>query len=165
MPGRLFAVGDIHGCSTALKALIEAIDPQPDDTIICLGDVIDYGPDSKGAIEQLINLSSRCRLILLQGNHEEMLFRAAESPSELNTWIYSGGEDTLKCYPGRGENELIDPDHFGFVERNCRDYHETDDFIFIHANYFPNLPMPSCVNDSGKPPMGRRSRITKASPR
>ncbi|CAN5857450.1 hypothetical protein BH23PLA1_BH23PLA1_03100 [soil metagenome] len=31
MPDRL-----LHGCSTALKALIEAIDPRPDDTIVVL---------------------------------------------------------------------------------------------------------------------------------
>ena len=141
MPDRLFALGDIHGCSTALGTLIAAIDPQPEDTLVVLGDVIDYGPDTKGVIQQLIELSLRCRLIILTGNHEDMMFRAFEFPSELNSWIYSGGEDTLKCYPGRDENELIDPDHFDFLKRECRDYHETDDFIFVHANYFPNLPM------------------------
>ncbi len=141
MPDRLFALGDIHGCSTALGTLIAAIDPQPEDTLVVLGDVIDYGPDTKGVIQQLIELSRRCRLILLTGNHEEMMFRAFESPSELNSWIYSGGEDTLKCYPGRDQNELIDPDHFDFLKRECREYHETEDFIFVHANYFPNLRM------------------------
>ncbi len=141
MPDRLFALGDIHGCSTALGTLLAAIDPQPEDTLVVLGDVIDYGPDTKGVIQQLIDLSRRCRLILLTGNHEEMMFRAFESPSELNSWLYSGGEDTLKCYPGRDENELIDPDHFGFLKSHCRDFYETDEFIFVHANYFPNLPM------------------------
>ena len=29
---RLFAIGDIHGCATALKPLIESIDPKPKDT-------------------------------------------------------------------------------------------------------------------------------------
>lgn len=141
MPNRLFAIGDIHGCSVALRTLIEAIAPQPEDTIVVLGNVIDFGPDTREVIQQLIELSSRCQLILLTGNHEEMLFRAVESPSEVNTWIYSGGEDTLKCYAGRGKNELIDPDHLEFLRGHCRDYHETDGFIFVHANYFPNLPM------------------------
>ncbi len=48
MPNRLFAIGDIHGCSVALKTLIDAIDPQAEDTIVVLGDVIDFGPDTKG---------------------------------------------------------------------------------------------------------------------
>ena len=48
IPRRLFAIGDIHGCSIALRTLIDAIAPNPDDTIVVLGDVIDYGPDTKG---------------------------------------------------------------------------------------------------------------------
>jgi len=141
MPDRLFALGDIHGCSTALGKLLATIDPRPEDTLVVLGDVIDFGPDTRGVIQQLIELSGRCQLILIEGNHEEMLFRAVESPSELNSWIYSGGEDTLKCYLGREENELMDPEHFDFLKSHCRDYYETDGFIFVHANYFPNLPM------------------------
>jgi serine/threonine protein phosphatase 1 len=47
MPARKIAIGDIHGCSTALAALVQAIDPQPDDTIITLGDYVDRGIDSK----------------------------------------------------------------------------------------------------------------------
>jgi hypothetical protein len=29
--GRTIAIGDIHGCSLALKALLDAIDPCPED--------------------------------------------------------------------------------------------------------------------------------------
>jgi len=42
------ALGDIHGCSLALSAVIEAIDPQPDDTLVTLGDYVNEGIDSKG---------------------------------------------------------------------------------------------------------------------
>ena len=45
---RTIAIGDIHGCSIALEALIETINPQPNDTIIPLGDYVDRGIDSKG---------------------------------------------------------------------------------------------------------------------
>ena len=142
MPSRLFAVGDIHGASTALKALIEAIDPQPEDTIVVLGDVIDFGPDSRGAIQQLIDLSHRCRLILIQGNHEEMLFKALNSPDDLRYWDLCGGTATRTNYPDRDDHELIDPDHLQFLRENCRDYFETDDVIFVHASYHPDRPMP-----------------------
>ncbi len=47
MSARKIAIGDILGCSTALAALVQAIDPQPDDTIITLGDYVDRGIDSK----------------------------------------------------------------------------------------------------------------------
>jgi serine/threonine protein phosphatase 1 len=140
LPKRLFAIGDIHGCGTALKTLIEAIDPQPDDTIVVLGDVIDWGPDSRDCVQQLIDLSSRCRLILIRGNHEEMLFSALESESKLRSWLDLGGEETLKSYPYGGEDDFIDPKHVGFLKAN-HDYYETDEFIFVHASYDPNKPM------------------------
>jgi len=139
---RIFAIGDIHGCSIALNTLLNAIKPQSDDTIVVLGDVIDYGPDTKGVIEQLIDLSTRCQLIVIQGNHEQMLFDALPGGDDRRSWESCGGKTTRRCYPDRDDRELIDPDHLQFLQTNCRDYHETEEVIFVHANYFPNQPMP-----------------------
>jgi serine/threonine protein phosphatase 1 len=139
MSNRFFAIGDIHGCSTALSTLVGAIDPQPDDTIVVLGDIIDYGTDTRGAVQQLITLSARCHLILLMGNHEEMLFKAPRSDADLRYWLDCGGVTTRRCYP---DQELIDPEHFLFLTEHCRNFHETDDYIFVHANYVPDRPMP-----------------------
>jgi serine/threonine protein phosphatase 1 len=141
MPDRLLAIGDIHGCAIALKTLIEVVDPGPKDTIVVLGDVIDWGPDSRDCVQQLIDLSSRCHFILVRGNHEEMLFAALESESDLRSWLDLGGEETLKSYPYQGGDDFIDPDHVRFLKANARDYHDTDDFIFVHASYDPNKPM------------------------
>jgi serine/threonine protein phosphatase 1 len=137
--GRLFAIGDIHGCSTALRTLIEAIDPRPEDTLVILGDFIDCGPDSKGVVDQLIALSNRCRLITLLGNHEEMLLNALESKSECRYWLKFGGKETLKSYSSHSTDlNVIPADHIRFI-RGCRDYFETETHIFVHANYDPNL--------------------------
>src|ERR671921_455665 len=72
MPGRTIAVGDIHGCSSAL----DAIRPRNDDVVVTLGDYINRGPDSRGVIDRLIDLGRRCRLVPLLGNHDQMLFEA-----------------------------------------------------------------------------------------
>ena len=48
MPGRTIAIGDIHGCAAALRALVAAIKPAAEDTIVPLGDYVDRGPDSRG---------------------------------------------------------------------------------------------------------------------
>ena len=141
MTNRLFAIGDIHGCSTALKVLIEAIAPWPEDTIVVLGDVIDWGPDSRDCVQQLIDLSSRCHFILVRGNHEEMLFAALESESDLRSWLDLGGEQTLMSYPYRGGDDFIDPEHVQFLKANALDFFETDEFIFVHASYDPNKLM------------------------
>jgi serine/threonine protein phosphatase 1 len=146
--GRTFAIGDIHGCSTALRTLLDAINPQPDDRIVVLGDVIDYGPDSRGVIEQLIDLSARCGLVLIQGNHEEMLFEALKGRDDRRYWERCGGVTTRRCYPDRDDRALIDPDHLRFLRENRRDYFETADCIFVHASYFPNQPMPEQSSDT-----------------
>ena len=76
MPARTIAIGDIHGCSIALAALINAIDLQPDDTLVTLGDYVDKGLDSKGVINRLLELETRCELISLIGNHDAVMLGA-----------------------------------------------------------------------------------------
>jgi len=137
---RTIAIGDIHGCSTALETLLSAIQPTKTDTIVTLGDHIDWGPDSRGVLDTLINLSSRCHLIPLFGNHEEMLLAARQSRSELALWMKLGGEDTMDSYGSYATWDDIPRSHFQFIE-NCRPYYETEQFIFSHANYDPDLPM------------------------
>ena len=70
---RLIAIGDIHGCLTALDTLLDAIAPTSSDIIVTLGDYVDRGPDSRGVIDRLIELGRQTRLIGLLGNHEEMM--------------------------------------------------------------------------------------------
>ena len=57
MTERIIAIGDVHGCSAALAALVRAIDPTTIDTLVFLGDYIDRGPDSRGVLEQVIALA------------------------------------------------------------------------------------------------------------
>jgi len=80
MNPRTIAIGDIHGCSAALDALLEAFQPSSEDTIVTLGDYINRGPDSRGVIDKLIELKDRCRLVPLRGNHEEMCASAEPRP-------------------------------------------------------------------------------------
>jgi len=77
MPGRTIAIGDIHGCSAALERLLRVVQPEPADKIIALGDYIDRGPDSRGVIDQLIDLSRRVRLVPHHGQPRQ---DAAEHP-------------------------------------------------------------------------------------
>src|SRR5262249_57774024 len=83
MTERTIAIGDIHGCSAALAALVRAIEPTESDTLVFLGDYIDRGPDSRGVVEQVIALGERCTVVPLLGNHEEVMLAALEGQSEL----------------------------------------------------------------------------------
>ena len=84
---RTIAVGDIHGHAAALAALVAAIQPQPNDTLVFLGDSVARGPDSRGVLNQLIELSQRLTVVALMGNHEESMLAARKRPSNLDFWL------------------------------------------------------------------------------
>ena len=53
MPGRTFAIGDIHGDLDALVRLLAAFPAlEATDTVVFVGDYIDRGPDSRAVIDQ-----------------------------------------------------------------------------------------------------------------
>ena len=67
--GRRFVIGDIHGCAGHLQimlALLGRLADPAQDRIIFLGDYIDKGPDSKGVVDQLIELATRFDCVFLK---------------------------------------------------------------------------------------------------
>jgi serine/threonine protein phosphatase 1 len=146
---RIIAIGDIHGCATALATLIDAIQPTEQDTLVFLGDYIDRGPDSKGVLDQIIALAQLCTVVPLMGNHEEMLLAVLDGgQSEIKFWLTFGGKEALASYGWKGRSDLrredvrqlIPREHIEFV-KSCRDYFETVHHIFVHAYYDPTLPL------------------------
>lgn len=137
---RTIAIGDLHGCSIAFAALIELIEPQPQDTLVTLGDYVDRGIDSKGVLEKLIDLQSRCNLVPILGNHDEMFLHARDGKSNFQFWLNCGGDSCLDSYGSSSQLSLIPQSHFRFM-KSCRSYYETETHIFIHANYKPETPL------------------------
>ncbi|OYV84392.1 MAG: serine/threonine protein phosphatase [Planctomycetia bacterium 21-64-5] len=124
----------------ALRALLEAIDPQPDDTIVTLGDYVDRGPDTKGTLDELIALAARCRLVPVLGNHDEMLLYARGRKDDLRFWLECGGQATLDSYGQNARTDAVPSEHWDFL-RCCRRFFETETHFFVHAIYRPELPL------------------------
>lgn len=135
---RVFAIGDIHGCARALEALIAALPIGPLDIVIPLGDVVDRGPDSRGAIEFLMSLRSRCDLRPILGNHEEMMLSVLDGEAP-KRWLKHGGTATLDSYGFVGSLDAIPTEHVEFL-RSFSDIVELEDHFFVHANYDPHTP-------------------------
>jgi serine/threonine protein phosphatase 1 len=143
---RTLAIGDIHGCSTALAALLDAVRPAAEDRLVVLGDYVDRGPDSSGVLDRLIALYAEGRLTAaLRGNHEQMMLEARDSRDACRMWLACGGRAAVASYPGyRGdpfELSLIPEAHWAFVEHCCVDYYETDTHFFVHGNAFYDIPL------------------------
>jgi serine/threonine protein phosphatase 1 len=140
---RTLVIGDIHGCSTALDALLAVVAPQSDDLLITLGDYVDRGPDSRGVLDRHIPLFDAGQLIPLRGNHEQMMVQARDH-YERRMWLACGGKQTLDSYGHWASDEEYDrvPDrHWRFLEQDCLDWYETATHIFVHASIYPDYPM------------------------
>ena len=141
---RTLAIGDIHGCLTALETLLQRVAPLLDDTIVTLGDYVSRGPDSAGVLNRLIELSTTHQLVPILGNHEQMLLEARGDADHLALYLNCGGEATLRSYspfpdfPARVGD--IPDEHWDFLA-DCREYYETATHLFVHAGLYPELPL------------------------
>lgn len=64
---RTALISDIHGNHAGLLAVLADIEKQQCDRILCLGDLVDGGPDNEQVIETIRRLGVPC----VRGNHDE----------------------------------------------------------------------------------------------
>jgi serine/threonine protein phosphatase 1 len=162
----IFAVGDIHGRSDLLAALLDeaAREPRLRDTraIVFLGDLVDRGPDSLGAID--LAVASQARLgadeaIGLMGNHEAMMRLALDPETPFNeaadafeTWIANGGDRTLAEFatadpPPEDLDGLIKAARASLPPRvrvwleSLRASWRSGEVLFVHAGVNPQVEL------------------------
>lgn len=143
---RLFIIGDVHGCLTMLKNLIDQIKWRPDkDHLIFLGDYVDRGEDSKGVIDYIISISkSSPHVQCLMGNHED-IFLTFLNGGDIKPFLLNGGEATLRSYrrPDSGYTDnLVPPDHLEFFN-SLSLLIELEDYYVVHAGFRPGVSLQS----------------------
>lgn len=138
MSGRILALGDIHGCSTALDTLLGQLQLTAEDRVVLLGDVVDRGPGTRQVIERLLELSQYCDLQFVKGNHEQMLLGVLDGTYACEDWLMHGGREVLDCYAGSLDN--LPAEHLEFLQ-SASDYYETATEVFVHANLEPGIPV------------------------
>jgi len=115
---RIYAIGDVHGCVGEMLALHDrvrahlAAHPVADWRIVHVGDYVDRGPDSRGAVEALAALDADDRVVCLRGNHDQYLLDFLDDPDcgSFDAWLFNGGETTLRDYGAEaGEAVLVGP--------------------------------------------------------
>ncbi|MCX6853419.1 MAG: metallophosphoesterase [Verrucomicrobia bacterium] len=134
---RTLVIGDIHGCSVALRTLLDAVRPGPEDVLITLGDYVDRGPDSKGVIDILIGLESTTQLKPLTGNHEILFLEAFAERIDPQGWLRVGGAETLISYsgdPSKISFAAVSKEHLNFLSERCLRYYEDAKHFYVHAN-------------------------------
>lgn len=157
---RAYVVGDIHGRLDLLDRLIESIhaeierDRPQKVVLVFVGDLIDRGPDSAGVVERLRKYRHPgVRLVVLLGNHEEVLLRILEGDSSLvESWLEFGGAECLQSYgvdpfkiqamEPRAALQLIvkavPQSHTRFLSE-CADTFRFGDYLVVHAGIRPGI--------------------------
>jgi serine/threonine protein phosphatase 1 len=97
-PDLTYAIGDVHGHSDKLRALIDRCRQHADGRLlrmVFVGDYVDRGPDSRGVIKQLIELQGAMpeHVVCLRGNHEADMLACAGGGDPLQ-WLSNGGQQT-----------------------------------------------------------------------
>jgi serine/threonine protein phosphatase 1 len=149
MSGRLFVIGDIHGCARELEALLGGLGLAAGDTGVFVGDYHDRGPESRAVIDQLLALGTRgdVRSVFLKGNHEDMcLAWLGRSGRWGDAWFGNGGVATLRSYgldqrvSARDAAILLPPEHVTFLEA-LRPHHQEPGWLVVHAGIRPGVPL------------------------
>jgi serine/threonine protein phosphatase 1 len=102
---RAAVVGDIHGASHLLKKLVERLDGRH---LISAGDINDRGPDTRGVLDQLVDVDATG----VCGNHEQW-FRDWLGGQPFDRFALSramGGRATLESYGIDPSGRLGDED-------------------------------------------------------
>ncbi len=165
---RCYVIGDVHGRLDLLSTLLDQIashsaarDPR-ETIIVLLGDLIDRGPESQGVValartwrpgQPFGTFEATPRLVVLSGNHEDLLVRGLTgSPSALPRWLGVGGDATARSYGvavgdlfGREPDEIAlrleqaiprtDIAYLGGLPTSAR----FGDYLLVHAGVRPGI--------------------------
>lgn len=144
MGQKYFVISNIHGELTKLKKVLQNWD-RDSETLVILGDLIDRGEDSFGVIQLIMELQSKYDVVVLKGNHEEMILDALDGEDQ-RFHRHNGGENTLRSFRRQANGGELTEVHFNvysYIQKfqqhiinwlvNLPMFYETKDYIFVHA--------------------------------
>jgi hypothetical protein len=104
----IWAIGDIHGYSSSLEALLHKIKEFQTKRVIFVGDYIDRGPNPKEVLDLVMAYEGD--KVTLLGDHEMLLLNSIEGeefkPDAVLEWSKHGYDTTLKSFDAKDVDEL-----------------------------------------------------------
>jgi bis(5'-nucleosyl)-tetraphosphatase (symmetrical) len=131
-----FAIGDVQGCATELRALLELLNFSADrDQLWFVGDLVNRGPDSLGCLRLIRALGDNAKVVL--GNHDLHLLALAYGSQ-------------LKNKPGDTLRETLRaPDRLvllqWLLERPLAHQDPVHGELLIHAGLVPQWTVPQTL--------------------
>ena len=129
---RTIIIGDIHGCNTELRALLEKVEPGDSDRLILLGDLFDRGGESREVFGTVRHLAEEFgeRFVLLRGNHEDYLLQEKMPRAMMRIWNRVGREATVASFAAHGEKM---EDAAPWLREHCRMFYRDGEIQCVHA--------------------------------
>ena len=142
---RVFVLGDVHGHLATFRALLHRLDLRTEDRVVCLGDMIDRGPNSAGLVHLL---RTHPQVICLKGNHEQMAIQCVQPDGSFEAWqpwMQRGGKSTYASYIVQANGDLYEAKEQMAEDFMWLDTLPTqivlDHLRFVHAGYDPRMPL------------------------
>lgn len=133
-------IGDIHGEAGRLRAALQALWGR---RLVCVGDYINRGPDSREVLDLLADVrqESPGAVVLLEGNHEVALLRWLRGGDQ-RSFLLHGGLRTIGAYLGADAagpalqrfRDSFPKRHLDLLE-SLRTHLEEDGLFVSHAGY------------------------------
>ncbi len=122
----IYAIGDVQGCATALRHLIDQLPWDPrHDRLWFVGDLVNRGPESAEALRLIMALGERAVTVL--GNHDLYLLAVAEGVMPIRP------KDTIgPILHAPDRSQLLN-----WVRRQPL-MHQEGPYVMVHAGLLPN---------------------------
>jgi predicted phosphodiesterase len=154
----LYVIPEIHGNIKSLEVILNRILPlrifeNQEDVIVFLGDYVDGDNDGNMVLNALISIKEQYkdRVIMIRGNHDEMMLRAIlGTDSDFNYWISNGGISTIEGYLSKTNlsgnahsikrnrlQDVIPKNHIEFL-KTLEPYYIFEDYCFFHGGFDPS---------------------------
>ncbi len=117
---RFLLLSDVHANVTALDASLKAIEGRWD-RALCLGDVVDYGPDPNDATDRMKDLSP----FIIRGNHD----KAVAGLIDLEDF------NPVAQVAAQWTREQMRPDNLAYISQLPAGPKSTDGLTVVHGAY------------------------------
>lgn len=123
---RTIIIGDVHGCADEFEELLVALELDPDDRVIQVGDLVNRGPNS----HRVVKLAREYKVESILGNHELRLLTARKKDDK----------SLLKDYDIPTFDQLTKND-WKYLSKMSNYIHlEELNTVIVHGGFLPNEP-------------------------
>tara|TARA_Y100001960_G_C14706419_1_gene844539 strand:- start:72 stop:842 length:771 start_codon:yes stop_codon:yes gene_type:complete len=136
----VWAVGDVHGHRDEFEEVLHRLRLCEGDIVLCVGDLVDRGPDSHGVLSRV---KDDARIFSLKGNHEMIMSEALGGDMQREAfWINKvGGDATLDSMPGEGDEKWKRAKEWLEFTDSLPTEVVLDDFRLSHSGYRIDIPL------------------------